>query len=203
MLDRWVEFGVRDVGGGEVKRITGEDGKGGEVTLSTTRHQENFTYYRPSHQAFDAEGKKLIHPELVPDLDPNSPNPDYPFYRAEPSIVLSQLPTLRPSVLYILGETSNVATPELVSHRLRITGQGPGGSGRVDSVTLEGRGHLIAMEVPGECARLAGGWMKSEVARWWAGEGKRFEEWKARGQEEKTTMGAAWYDFIHREKPKI
>lgn len=203
MLDRWVDYGVRDVRDGEVRAITGEESKGGEVTLSTTKHQEVFTFYRPSHPAYDAAGKELVRPELAPDLDVNSKHPNYPFYRHEPSVTLSRLPTLRPSVLYILGETSDVATPEVISLRMRITGQGPGGSGRAESVSLEGRGHLIAMEVPGECARLAGDWIGKEVRRWWEGDGKRFQEWKVKSLEEKTQLGPAWYEYIKREKSKM
>lgn len=198
-----MDFGLRDVKEGEVRSISGEEGKGGEVTLSTTKHQENFTFLRPSHQAYDAEGKRLVHPELVPDLDANSTHPDYPFYRPEPSITLSRLPTLRPSVLYVLGETSNVSTPEVVSERMRITGKGRGGGGRADCVTLKGRGHLVPMEVPGECARLAGTWVAGEVRRWWEGEGRRFEEWKGRSAEEKTKLSPDWYELIKREKPKL
>lgn len=203
VLDRWVEFGLREVREGEVQSITGEQGKGGEVTLSTTKHQENFTFFRPSHQAFDAEGKELVRPDLVPDMDTGGLGPNYPFYRPEPFITLSRLPTLRPSVLYVLGGTSNVSTPEVNAERMRTTGQGQGGSRRAESVTLEGRGHLVAMEVPGECARLAGDWVGKEVRRWQEGEGKRFEEWKGKSVEEKTKLGPDWYELLKKEKPKL
>ena len=203
VLDRWMEFGIRDVKEGEVQSITGEEGNGGEVTLSTTKHQENFTFFRPSHQAYNAEGKELIHPELVPDIDPSGSIPNYPFYRPEPSLTLSRLPTLRPSVLYIRGGTSNISTPEVVAECMRLTGQGRGGSRRAENVMLEGCGHLVPMEAPGECARFASGWVGREVRRWWEGEGRRFEEWKGKSVEEKTKLGPDWYEFIKREKPKL
>lgn len=203
VLDRWVDFGVRDAKPGEVRAMTGKDGTGSEVTLSTTKHQEVFTFHRPSHHAFDSTGENLIHKDLVPDSDPEVGRPDYPFYRPEPSLTLSRLPMLRPSVLYVLGETSNVANPEILSHRMRVTGQGRGGSGRVDSFSIEGRGHLVPMEVPGECARLAGRWIGDEVKRWREGEGRAFAAWRGKSADEKTKIGPDWHEFINREKPKI
>ncbi len=71
------------------------------------------------------------------------------------------------------------------------------------SVTLEGRGHLVPMEVPAECAELAGGWIGEEVRRWKAGEGADFGEWRARAADEKQKMGPSWYKFLQREKAKI
>ncbi|SPO04889.1 related to host-specific AK-toxin Akt2 [Cephalotrichum gorgonifer] len=207
VLDRWVEFGLRDVAPGELPSITGNEGdrgKGGEVTLTTTKHQEDFTFLRPTVAAYDAAGQRLVRPDLVPDLPPDNPLGNYPFYRPEPSLTLSRLPSLRPGVLYVLGETSNVSDPVITRDRERVTGTGRGGSGgRMRSVTLKGRGHLIPMEVPGECAALAAEWMGEELGRWARGEGAEFEEWRARDAREKTRLGPEWYELLKREKAKI
>ncbi|KAJ3536266.1 hypothetical protein NM208_g6802 [Fusarium decemcellulare] len=62
VVDRWINYGITDVPGKE------------EVTLTTTKHQEVFNFLRPSWDAYDAQGKKLLRPELVPDLNP-TPSP--------------------------------------------------------------------------------------------------------------------------------
>src|SRR5690606_4307172 len=109
------DFGLRDVRPGELPSITGEDpatatpASGSEVTLTTSKHQENFTFFRPTHPAYDARGEKVVRRDLVPDLDPKGVEKTYPFYRPEPALTLSRLPALRPSVFYILGGTSNLS----------------------------------------------------------------------------------------------
>ena len=185
VLDRWIEFGIREV--------SGQKGAGGEVTLTTTKHQEVFTFLRPSWEAYDEEGKNLIRPEFTPDLDPslNEKYPTFPVYRPEGPNTVIRLPNLRPSVLYIFGAKSYLSPPEYRKQKMDLTGTGVGGSGgakagRVKEV-LGDYGHLIPMEAPFFCAKAAVEWVKSEVDRWWVGE-KEYEEWTKRSLTEKTTI---------------
>ena len=235
VLDRWVQFGLRDVPGPEDEESRdggltltktdrwlefGKDGvkksKKREVTLTTTKHQEVFTYLRPSWPAYDSEGKALIHPELTPDLDPslNERWPTYPVYRPEGPNTLTRLQQLRPTVLYVFGGQSNLSPPELRLEKMKITGAGFGGSGgaakgKVKEVVGEEYGHLIPMEAPIFCAKAAAEWTAGEVDRWWVGE-REYEEWTKKSAVEKTTISEEYKSYVGRpdrsggkEKAKI
>ncbi|KAJ4315958.1 hypothetical protein N0V84_008092 [Fusarium piperis] len=182
VLQRWLEHGLRNVSGTNA------------VTLTTTKHQEVFTYVRPSWDAYDAEGREVIRPDLAVDLDPslNENWPTYPVYRPEGPRTLASLPALRPSVLYLFGGRSEISSVELREEKLALTGTGVGGSGgvkagRVSSVVSEESGHLVPLEAPGLCARVAAEWMTTDLTRWLAEE-REYETWARRPAAEKTTM---------------
>ncbi|PKS11429.1 hypothetical protein jhhlp_003192 [Lomentospora prolificans] len=187
VLQAWVNHGLTDIAPGKSK----------EVTLTTTKHQEVFTFLRPTWTAFDPSGEKLVDRTKAPELDIEKNFPVYPFYRPEPSLTLSRVPSIRPSVLYVLGGKSNLSHPPSLSNRLRTTGAGVGGSGgvlygRVRQVILPEQGHLVPMENPGDCARLGAEWISQEITRWKEGEAKEFEEWKAKSLKEKTVLDEEW-----------
>lgn len=183
VLDRWIEHGIRPV----------SDAVDAEVTLATSKHQEVFTYMRPSWPAYDVHGKTLVVPELAPDLDAGPGDRcSYPFYRPEGPSTMARLPTLRPATLYIIGAKSSSAMPGICGDRVALTGSGVGGSGgvgtgRVKEVVHPDHGHLIPMEAPLFCAREAAAWAKTELNRWWAEE-RRFDEWAAKPLADKVTV---------------
>jgi pimeloyl-ACP methyl ester carboxylesterase len=190
VLQRWIDFGIRDVPGEQ------------SVTLTTTKHQEIFTFLRPSWPAYDAEGKDVIHPEHTPDLDAslNRRWSTYPVYRPEGPNTVERLPNVRPSVLYVFGGKSDVSPPELQDEKMALTGTGVGGSGgeakgRVKKVVGEKNGHLVPMEDPRLCASAAADWIKAELERWWADE-RQFEEWAKKSKEEKTTVSEEFQKHI-------
>ncbi|KAH6999448.1 Alpha/beta hydrolase family-domain-containing protein [Ilyonectria destructans] len=190
VLERWVEYGIRDVPGKD------------EVTLTTTKPQEVFNLVRPSWHAYDLKGKELIHPELVPDLDPslNIRWPTHPVYCPEGTSTVRRLPNVRPSVFYVFGGKSNISTLELQDEKMTLTGSGVGGSGgqakgRVKKVVGEKNSHLIPMEDPVFCARVAADWIKAEVERWWVDE-RNYEDWTQKSTEEKTTLSSGWEKHI-------
>lgn len=190
VLERWVDYGIRDVPGKD------------EVTLTTTKPQEVFNLVRPSWHAYDPRGKELIHPELVPDLDPslNTRWPTHPVYCPEGTSTVRRLPNVRPSVFYVFGGKSNISTLELQDEKMTLTGSGVGGSGgqangRVKKVVGEKNSHLIPMEDPVFCARVAADWIKAEVERWWVDE-RNYEDWTQKSTEEKTTLSSDWEKHI-------
>lgn len=179
VLKRWVKYGLTNLPGRE------------EVTLTTTKHQEVFTYVRPSSEAYDLEGKQVVRRDLVPDLDTalNEKWPTYPVYRPEGPRTLAALPSLRPSVLYIFGGQSEISTLELRNEKLALTGAGVGGSGGVESgrvkgVVIASSGHLVPLEVPGLCMRAAVDWIGPALEQWWAEE-RAYESWTRRPAPEK------------------
>ncbi|KAI6781013.1 Peroxisomal membrane protein-like protein [Emericellopsis cladophorae] len=200
VLDRWGRFGLRD----------SDDGRG--VALTTTKHQEVFTFLRPAWPAYDAGGDKILKPELVPDID-HRVDPDtgykftYPLYRPEPPAILARLPHLRPPVLYVFGLQSPMSPEVLRDEKMRLTGTGIGGSGgqRAGMVKKAERdnGHLIPLEAPGYCAQEASAWVTEQMQRWWARE-REYEDWTRLPQKDKSTLSAEHLKMLGvREKAKI
>jgi pimeloyl-ACP methyl ester carboxylesterase len=193
VFERWCEFGIRDT---PSPLYPDENGA---VTLSTTKHQECFTFLRPSWDGVSPVGNTILDRELVPDLNLKHPA-RYPLYRPEPPNTLARMGELRPSALYIFGELSDMSSPELIQAKLDITGAAPGGSGgakagRVKGITLKGVGHLVAMERSEECADAAAAWFGQEVKRFEA-ERKVYEEWTKKSLMEKQTMSEEWKKMV-------
>ncbi|MCJ1360420.1 MAG: hypothetical protein MMC33_010425 [Icmadophila ericetorum] len=169
-LDLWVEYGLRDLPTKLYPDVPTEGEKGTPVTLTTTKHQEVWTFLRPNFDGQDADGNAVYNRLTHADLNRTAP-PTYPFYRPEPSITLNNLQFLRPPVLYIFGGKSNVSTEEWREQKLELTGTGVGGSGgakegRVEEVTLPGISHLVPMEAPEQTAEAAATWLGRELQRW-------------------------------------
>lgn len=183
VVDKLVQFGFRDCPtalypdkGGD-KDDDGDEngrGRGREVTLTTTKHMECFTYYRPTHLGpRDPEtGKRALDRSLIPDAtDYVDEYPWFPFYQPLTPLTAGRLPELRPGVLWVAGEDSSVCPPVARKEKMDLTGYGVGGSGgaragRVKELVVEGTGHLVAMEKPGVVASNAAGFIRGEVGRW-------------------------------------
>ncbi|KAF4982302.1 hypothetical protein FZEAL_2051 [Fusarium zealandicum] len=194
VLERWLDYGIRNVPGEQA------------VTLTTTKHQEVFTFLRPSWDAYDAKGKALVRPELVPDLNPslNDRWPTYPLYRPEGANTVTRLPNVRPSVLYVFGGQSDISLPEIQAEKMALTGSGVGGSGgeakgRVKKVVGDKNGHLIPMENPSFCASAAAEWIEAEIERWWVDE-RAYEEWTRKSKEDKTTISDEYKRYVGNPK---
>lgn len=167
VLDRWIRYGLRDL----PTSIYTEVEPGAErkpVTLTTTRHQEVFTLSRPNYDGppgKDIPFNRTTHPDLNPAL-PGS----HPFYRSEPNLLFTQMPHLRPSVLYMFAGKSGMSHPIARAQKLEITGIGVGGSGgvaegRVQHTCFEVSGHLIPLEMPGKCTDEVVQWLGAELRR--------------------------------------
>lgn len=172
VLQLWIRYGLRDLPTA-VYPDPVEDGGDASVTLTTSKHQEVWTFLRPHYPA----PNRRTHP----DADYSLVKADTPFYRSELASTFRRLPALRPSVLYIFGAESNLSQPEDRAPKVELTGTGVGGSGgqaegRVGEVVLEGVGHLVPMEVVGDSAERSAEWLGKEVARWVEEE----EEWRVR-----------------------
>ncbi|KAI9656741.1 MAG: hypothetical protein M1821_003380 [Bathelium mastoideum] len=201
VMDRWVEHGLRELPTAlypEVEsslKTTSENAESSsasssgseerEVTLKTTRHMEVFTFLRP---LWDTTWNRRTHPDACP-----TSNPTAPFYRPEPTITFSQLPHLRPSVMYVFGSESASSTPSLRADKLANTGTGVGGSGgvkegNVKDVLLE-VGHLIPMEKVSETADICVEWLSQRVGEEWQElEKQEAEKWAKLSLREKTTL---------------
>lgn len=193
VFQKWTEFGLR-----EVPTVLYPDAQTPLVTLSTTVAQEVFTYVRPNYNRYGADGKPI---NRTTHADVDVEGVLGPFYRPESPQVYRRLPELRPSVLYILGGTSPVSTPERNEERLAITGIGIGGSGgpaegRVKGVTFEGVGHLVAMEAASRTAEVAAVWIGDEIRRVQEEEMRWQREWGPKALKEKQEIDDIWKETV-------
>ncbi|EEP80968.1 conserved hypothetical protein [Uncinocarpus reesii 1704] len=164
------------------------------VTLTTTLHQEVFTFSRPKYRADDPSAP-LTH-SSHPDIELGTPD-GFSFYRPEPPRMFASLRHLRPSAFYIFGDKSDMSNPEFCRDKLEITGSGAGGSGgvkegRVDARTLKDVGHLIPMEAVGEAAELSAVWVGRELQRWREEEEEFKRFWDGKSKVEKMSIDAEW-----------
>ncbi|KAG6162636.1 hypothetical protein E4U11_002516 [Claviceps purpurea] len=208
VFDLWIRYGLRPK---STDPGTPNDPEKGEVTLTTSKHQEIFTFLRPSWPAFDAAGKEIVHPEWFRDVlgDPQIPTTAlYPFCRHEPSFTHNRLIHLRPGTFFINGGLSTIVSESEANNRAAITGTGRGGSGgtkngRVQNVTHPHYGHLLPLENPSFCAQQAATFLKTELAIW-AAEETEFEAWARQPNQQKTTASPEWKTYLDRlmKKPK-
>ena len=216
VLERWIEHGLRDT---PTKLFP--DAKDGQVTLTTTKHQEVMTFLRPNFRNRGGESEpdsvdftlsnRKLNRRTHADLTPYE-SPQEPFYRGESTIVFSQLPALRPSVLYVFGSLSFLTNDEIIEEKLAMTGSGVGGSGgraegRVDSVTVQDAGHLIPMEKVEESADHVGKWIGKEMVRYRDWEKKTQEEWGDKKGIERSVLSERFMEELNglmaRSKPKL
>ncbi|EED24284.1 toxin biosynthesis protein, putative [Talaromyces stipitatus ATCC 10500] len=200
VLERWVKYGLRELPTvvypeqpKQPQTSSEDDDK--PVTLTTTRHQEVFTFSRPNYD-YDSKNEKPANRIETPDLLPNGPN-TYPFYRMEPNYIFSQLPRVRPSVLYIFAGQSFMCTPSMMQDKMDNTGIGQGGSGgvaagRVKSVYFKDKGHLLAQEAVAECAQAAVEFFGEELQRWKEEEAAFQNTWNKKTQRKKSTVDERW-----------
>ncbi len=169
------------------------------MTLTTTKHQELFTFLRPAYRDGD---------DATPvDRDTSGADPaaaKYPFYRAEPLHAYRRLPELRPSVCYVFGETSDMSQPDARKLKMERTGTGLGGSGgtpkgKVKEVVLD-CGHLVAMERVEGCADAIAGFLGPELEGWRREREEFVKGRKAVGARERVMVDERWKREI---KPKM
>ncbi|KAK5947124.1 hypothetical protein PMZ80_001271 [Knufia obscura] len=195
VFDKWIEHGLR-----ELPSLQHPDGTPPAVTLTTSVANEVHTFLRPNYEGYGfANPDKKINRRTHPDIDPEQSN-TYPFYRSEAPRTFNRLPELRPSVLYVFGETSEVSGEEFNEAKLAATGIGVGGSGgraegRVKGVTLQ-CGHLIAMEASEKTAEETANWIGSEMVRWRQEEEEWEKEWKGKGLKDKQGLDDKWRDAM-------
>lgn len=221
VLEKWIQFGLRELPTYVHPTMTtsstpptitadpstatippADDEK--PVTLTTTKHQEVRTFLRPNFPTPEypnpnVESNALTHPDADPSAAPNSP-----FYSPVPISTFHRLPHLRPSVFYIFGDPSAgafLSEPVLKADKLATTGTGVGGSGgvpkgRVSSVTFDGIGHLIPMEIVDRTAEAAAGWLEPELRRWWEMERQERALWASVPKREKAVLSEEYVDVM-------
>lgn len=138
VLDKYVLYGLR-------KTLTAiyptHSATSGAVTLTTTKHQEAWTYVRSNFASQSVDANNRQEQLLSPDFDSNSGVRTYVFYRAECIQAWEGLPRICPSILWIFSAQSPFNTPVLQDEKMAHSGTGVGGSGGegVGKVELDDR----------------------------------------------------------------
>jgi hypothetical protein len=169
--------------------------------LVTPPGQEAYEFLRENFAGYGLKTGKRgweTHADVDPEHEFSSP-----FYRNESRLLFERIGELRPGVLYILGDESNVNAvprdynPNFLEERLRKTGCATGGSGgvhegRVAAIVFEGVSHLVPMEVPTRTAEAIAPWLVNEVKRWRNGEARLQETWFSKTLIEKQAISEEW-----------
>lgn len=177
------------------------------VTLTTSKAQEVFTYYRPNFEGYGLDGKPIDRTTHA-DLDPQWAPLLSPFYRGESAYLYSHLPILRPSVLYVFGGASEVCKASYIANVVRNTGIGVGGSGgvqedRVRYVVLEKIGHLVAQEDPVGVAKSTAEWIGREMERWRELEKLHHQTWILKSGSEKQAIDDEFKRRISNQQQRL
>lgn len=192
VFERFQQYGLR-----ELPTFLYTESTGNEVTLTTPRYQEVFAYLRlstattghqPDRQAaldFDISADQLL-----------------PFYCPAPVMTFHQLPHLRPSVLYIIGNDVHRAAADMAKDREKHTGTGVGGSGgiaygRVKSITLDGS-HLLPLENVRKTAEEASCWISKEMQRWKRLTHERERKWTPLTSRERQTFSTEFREALRK-----
>ncbi|PYH94541.1 hypothetical protein BO71DRAFT_483702 [Aspergillus ellipticus CBS 707.79] len=163
--DLMMRFGFRDLPTALYPTLPeNADPSNPPVTLTTTKYhdvlgqvRQNFTGPSPSSSVNDTNPQinRQTHADLNPTLS------TLPLYRPEPPSTLFKLPSLRPSALFLLGESSYLNLSDL-RPAIKTCGTGVGGSGggeegKVKEIILPKRGHFFPFEdVVGTAGFVAG-----------------------------------------------
>lgn len=212
VMDRWIKYGYRDLPTAIHPGSQPDNPTNPPVTLSTTKHQELFTYSRPNfnrHRELglsdeEEDTEKTPSPPhdplLVPDMINGRIENDM-FYRPETVISWRLLPHVRPTVLYIGAETSGLQIPGHHAGAVERLGTKWGGSGgkayaRVAYVVLKKAGHGLPLEKPSATANELGPWIAKEMHRWREDERRMAEGWEGLSGREKSTTPEHWKKML-------
>lgn len=187
------------------------------VTLTTTKHQEVFTFIRskfppdqkPSREAvLDYKASSRHFPD-IPDG-----YADEPIYRPEVTTTFLNLPLLRPHALFVFPTGSTVFNDDVRQQLVDQTGTGYGGSGgaakgAVQRVAVKG-GHFAPFENPALVANDIGSWLSEQFQRWRAETAEDRRLWEAdqkrdggRGRMTMSPEYLEWLKWVRRQGPKL
>lgn len=220
VVERWVQHGYRDLPTVthpdhpelDAKKAPNAGPKpdpGTPVTLTTTKHQEIFSYLRfnpnqhrelglpDSTTSRKANGPPpphdpLFFPDIVGDL-----YPDQVFYRAETVLAWRGLPHIRPSTLFLSAGKSELSRWGMLEKAAKIAGTGIGGSGgmpceRVKHAVFPKAFHTLPLEKVADTADTLAPWISKELQRWNEDERRIAEGWETLSSKERSTMSGEW-----------
>lgn len=165
VIDQYLRFGLRSVPTRLYNPNTDPSVPETAVTLTTSKHQEAWSFTTPNIEPESAGLDRL----LLPDWDFEWRN--FIFSRPECYIAFQNLPYVRPSVLWVYGGKSYLSPPITQESKLNVTGTGVGGSGGVKEgmvakVVLEEGTHTLVLDNVEWSATVASDWIQRWFSRW-------------------------------------
>jgi pimeloyl-ACP methyl ester carboxylesterase len=170
-IEKYLRYGLRSLPTALHPMVPGASDS--SVTLTTTKAQEAWTFLRMNVSP-ETDRSDPTNRFTSPDLnhgagEEDCNNPSWIMTAAAPGMAFELLPYLRPPVLYVFGENSQINSAERRQDKLNRTGIGLGGSGgarlgRVKAANVAHSSHMMPMEKINETARLLAGWMETANA---------------------------------------
>ncbi|TKA67933.1 hypothetical protein B0A55_06568 [Friedmanniomyces simplex] len=164
-FELWLRYGLRET-------PTLLHPEPGAYTLRTSKAQEGWMYARSWLDPLPPTGDIATPRTRAKYPDQHQyVRASHPFYRGEDVHVWHDLPRLRPGAAYIFPSSGPMTDAESMNAKVERTGTGAGGSGgvkegRVEKLVVEGVGHLLPFERPGECATIAAKWIGKDLKAW-------------------------------------
>lgn len=166
VVDQYLRFGLRPVPTRLYNPNTDPSVPETAVTLTTSKHQEAWSYFVPNLEPESAGLDRLLLPDWNFDSERNSI-----FSRPECYITALNLPYVRPTVLWVFGAKSYLSPPEAQDWKVNVTGTGVGGSGgakegMVAKAVSEKASHTLVLEDVDWSATVASDWIQKWFSRW-------------------------------------
>lgn len=164
-LDLYLRYGLR-----HTPTLIYPEAMPGSVTLTTTKHQEAWSYLRSNFTSMPPEGQADQTERLTSgDLDPHQAT--YLFHRAEPGIALKSLPSLQPHVLWVFAERSYLNRPKDRELKVSLTGRdarinGGLAAGAVEMRVVDKAGHLVPLERIAETADAIAPFLRKQLVNY-------------------------------------
>ncbi|KAK1144344.1 hypothetical protein N8T08_005496 [Aspergillus melleus] len=162
--ERYIRYGLRPVPTRLYDPVTDSKVPTTAMTLTTTKHQESWNFFTPNLESEDLDRF------LTPDWDAEKERP-YLFSRPECWSSMQNLPSVRPSVLWVFGGQSFLSPPDAQDSKMRNTGTGIGGSGgaekgMVEKAVLPNGSHTLVFEQVDWCAQVMADWTERWFQKW-------------------------------------
>ena len=178
------------------------------VTLTTSKHQEVLNIARPAYPPRpdqpikDFKPSRSSHPDVLPSATGNIYQPPVPFYRPEGTMLFSQIPHLRPHVLYVSPSSSTITTPTARAEVIGAMGRGVGGNGGLDEgavkeVVLDNSDHFVPLKAPLDIAKAMSEWLGQQTERWGL-EAEEWNVWKSLPGAKKRMVDEDWPVWMRR-----
>ena len=166
----YFQFGLREVPTAIYPVSEKSNIRPGAVTLTTTKHQEAWSYLRPNFAPLPSDPNDRRERLISPDQDPLEEGMRI-FVCSAALLAFLALPQLRPDVLWVFGSASHINLPERIDEKMKTTGIGRGGSGgvkagTVQKVIMEKTGHFAPFQAVSKCAEIIRDWMEKELERY-------------------------------------
>ena len=190
-LEKYLQYGLR-----ETPTALYPDAPNGSVTLTTTKHQEVWSFVRSNFISMpDDRQARLLSPDL------SEENSTYLFHRPEMVMTFENLPNVRPNVLWLFGGLSALSFEKAQDEKIARTGTGIGGNGgvrvrSVERVVVEDGGHMLPFEKVEKCAAVLAAWLEKQMQDFEAVEKFYREHPSGRSERDMLVVSKLWLDNV-------